>query len=557
MKVGRGQAWRFAAAGAGGVLLAVAFPPVGASEVAWFALVPLIIVARYTRPRAAFRYGFAGGLVFWVLTLVWLRRLAAYDTPWLAVISAWFLLAAACAVYTGAFVSTIAMLWSGDGGAGERVSAAGAGRIPAIQNVGRMAAVALAWVGFEYLRGTLFTGFTWNGLGVTQYRNLPLIQVADVGGVYAVSAVVAMVNAGMALTAIELARTLRRQGGVTRRFHPELLASLLVLALALMYGVHRLQDFRILDARTPLTPLRCAIIQGNVSQDEKWSEEVALAVQQKLTDLTERAVIMEPELTIWPETSVPWPLSLADAAPTFLNELASGVGPLLVGAIEADEANSTPRYYNSAFLYGADGAVAGTYRKQHLVPFGEYIPLGTWIPFLERFAPLGYSCAAGSTGTVFRLTKPAVPFAALICFEDTIAPVARQAVRNGARLLINQTNDAWFYATCAAVQHLSQCVFRCVENRVPEVRCANMGISGVVDRTGALDASTSAALARGETPDTLFRVDSVGVPVASYSSTFYTRHGDLPFALPCGVLSAAALAGGWWNGRRRRGAPMA
>jgi len=141
---------------------------------------------------------------------------------------------------------------------------------------------------------------------------------------------------------------------------------------------------------------------------------------------------------------------------------------------------------------------------------------------------------------VFRLDSPAVRFSTLICFEDTVPRLARRAVRNGARLLINQTNDAWFEDTALAEQHMSHCVFRCVENRVPAVRCANLGVSCYIGRSGVLDMMTRRLIESGEVLSTAYRVDSVTVP-GDTALTFYSRYGDVPFALPCGILALGSL----------------
>lgn len=144
-----------------------------------------------------------------------------------------------------------------------------------------------------------------------------------------------------------------------------------------------------------------------------------------------------------------------------------------------------------------------------------------------------------------------VPFSSLICFEDTVAPLARAAVRAGARLLINQTNDAWFEGSSAAVQHMSHCVFRCVENRVPAVRCANLGVTCFIDRTGMIDKMTAGLLQDGTALDVECRAGEVRVPADDMRPTFYTRFGDWPFAIPC---AAATVTGLGLLGRRwRRG----
>ncbi len=540
------RGWRAAAAIASGLLLAAAFPPVGSAQAAWIALVPLLVVARFSSPGQAFRVGWCSGMVFWSVTLVWLLTLSRSGTPWVLAASGWLALAAYCALYTGAFVAAAAVVFAGDRTPGP--VAPGAVR-RGLDAVGRVLLLPLLWVGFEYIRATFATGFPWNALGVSQAMNLPLIQSAEWGGVYAVSALVVAVNAGVAQALLDLVPA-ARGGQAARRFHPELLLALLLLALALLGGWRRVQTLRAEEAGEGASTLWCAIVQLNVPQDEKWSEDLAMAVEERLILLTERVAAGDPALVIWPETSVPQALDARGAPPRYLQELAGLGAPILAGAMEAETGpDGHPRWYNSAFLIGVDGRWSGVYRKQHLVPFGEYVPLARWIPGLEALAPLGYSCTLGDSPAIMELAaSPGVRLAALICFEDAIAYLARRAVRAGANLLINQTNDAWFEGTACPVQHLHQAVFRCVETRTPMVRCANMGVSGVIDRTGAIDDQTRALLAAGDAEAMLYRIDPVRVPVSLRAPTFHTRWGDLPFALPAAAVALATL----WRARRLR-----
>ncbi|MDA0577744.1 MAG: apolipoprotein N-acyltransferase [Verrucomicrobia bacterium] len=387
---------------------------------------------------------------------------------------------------------------------------------------------------------------------MSQYRNVPLIQIAEWTGVYGVSMLLVMVNGALGLTALEMVVPLWRGERGSNRVHVELLFSMALLVAVLGYGMRRTAALTH-GADMPVAKvIRCAAVQANVPQDEKWSDELAADVRERFLSLSERAGATRPDLIIWPETSVPIVLNTDPRVPTFLNALAEEAGPLLVGAIEGQGDGANPDYFNSALYYTETGALGGVYRKQHLVPFGEYVPLADRIPLLARYAPLGYSCRAGSTGTVFRLSSSDVPFATLICFEDAMAGLARQAVRNGARFLINQTNDGWFEETSEAVQHMSQCVFRSVENRVPTLRCANLGVSCIIDTLGRLDASTAQAVAERNKDKTVMRIDSVSVPMGGFEPTFYTRWGDLPFALPCALVAAVVLVHVGWLGRRRR-----
>lgn len=530
--------WRFCCAVGFGLLLASAFPPMEERSAAWMALVPLLFIAGFSPPFKAFKWGWFGGMVFWLISLSWLLRLAQTGCCLSLAFLGWALLSCYCALYTGAFTMVASSLLED--------------RASLVRNVGHIAAIPLIWVGFEYLRSVLFTGFPWNALGISQYRNLPVIQIAEWGGVYAVSAVVATMNAALALTAFRFVDVcLKRRPAMMRA---DLLIGLLVLTLCWSRGLGTVQRLR--QGRNEAREIRVAAIQPGIPQLKKYSEEFGSEIYRRLSRLTEMALVGRPDLVIWPETAVPAILSEDSPEPgLFVGELAMSGAPILAGVIEADVAEDGERYYNSSFLFGAEGAVIGKYRKRHLVPFGEYLPFDKKIGIVKNLAPLGYSCTPGATSAVFRLPLPCgarnisepdrlepedrVFFSTLICFEDIFAALARRSVLNGAEFLVNQTNDAWFDGSSAAVQHVSHCVFRCVENRVPAARSANTGVTCFIDVTGEIyDAGADQGEGESETEISRFETSSLFVRKTGAGRTFYTKHGDVPFALPCGVASA-------------------
>ncbi|MBN1269241.1 MAG: apolipoprotein N-acyltransferase [Kiritimatiellae bacterium] len=490
-----------------GLLLAASFPPLEIKEAGWFALVPFLLAAAKVDPRRSARLGFLAGAVFWLFSIHWLTHVT---------IVGWITLALYCALYVMPF-TVIAAWW---------IRRWGTGGIA--RNIALMGVLALSWVGLEYLRSTLFTGFPWNPLGVSQYRNLTIIQAAEWGGVYAVSAVMVWVNAAIALTIL---RHLELRGRIRLRPHPELIAGLLVWVGVHAYGW---STFR---APVPAgVPFRAALIQPNIPQVEKWTAEFVTAIYTRLQSLTEAAVrVGPPDLVIWPETAVPD--DIRDSAPsyTLVYELARLGVPILVGSMDAawtDEEG--PVYYNSSFLFDTAGSIVQGYDKQHLVIFGEYVPFRRALPFMKAMTPIQESFSAGSTATIFRVEGNAAPFSVLICFEDTVARLARKAVRNGARLLVNQTNDAWFDPSSGSRQHMTHCVFRCVENRVPAFRATNTGVTCAIDRFGRV--YDELLDDKGRTLIAGFRITEADVPPADLRLTFYTRHGDV-----LGILGVAVM----------------
>ena len=180
------------------------------------------------------------------------------------------------------------------------------------------------------------------------------------------------------------------------------------------------------------------------------------------------------------------------------------------------------RYHNAAALYSGTNAVQ-LYAKQHLVPFGEYIPFDKWIPALQKLSPIGVSLWPGEA-KVFRLKDFAL--APIICYEDTDPTLSRAAARLGAQAIVLITNDSWFSFSNEAVQHASQAVLRAIETGLPVIRVGNSGVTGVIDGTGrARWLSDGDGKMLVDAPGTM--VETVQLP-ASPVLTPYSRVGDWP-----------------------------
>jgi len=409
--------WRPLAAGGAGLLLASAFPPLAAPESAWVAFVPLLVVAWLTPPAACWRY-----------------------VGWLA-------LALYCAVYTGLFLYLTAHLARHCAVSG--LPSPPVRRAPALRQTMLLALVPLCWVGLEYGRSVLFSGFPWNALGISQYRQIAIIQTAAWGGVYSVSALVMVVNVALTVTGFRFADLIARRR--PSRFHPELMVGLLLAAFSLLQGAGQIRLHSATAAQD--TPVVARAVQPNIPQVKKWPEEYGEQVYDSLRRKTEMAATGRPDLIVWPESALPDPFNVHPRASLFTRSLAARGAPILAGALELSETSLAelqasepladpatgetlwqhpnasspwfPRYYNSSFLVGADGSVLGVYRKRHLVPFGEYLPLDQHCEFIRRLAPLGFSCAAGRDPTVFNLPLAARPAA---------GPAAGRASRRRFRL---------------------------------------------------------------------------------------------------------------------------
>ena len=511
--------WRLWAAGLSGLLLAFAFPPYGAAGLAWVALVPLLLALIGVSPREGAHIGWIAGLAFWAVGLLWLfRLLESSPASFLLILLAWGLLVAYCAAYVAIFGLTFAWL------------AARIGVARFWQTLSLMVLAMVIWVGGEYARGIIGGGFPWNALGVSQYRNLGLIQCAAWGGVAAVSAVLVLVNGGIAFTVRRYLPGAERRG---YRPHIELFVGLLATIVCYRFGFVAMREYAAMPSA-----LTIAAVQPAIPQLKKWEAGDADRILARLRMLTDEAATNgpKPDLIVWPETATPDCVTVAGESQTLVQDLSRHHVPLLVGTMDVvDTGGDDLLCYNAAILFDAQGKTVGRYDKQHLVPFGEYVPLSGLIPVLAKLAPMGWNCTPGRTATVLKAGTPPVSFSCLICFEDIMPNLARVAVRNGARLLINQTNDAWFDRTGGPLQHASHSVFRAVENRVALARVTNSGVTCVIQADGAIEDETVNDW--GHSPDPLVRRLSAGVPGPEWIPTFYTRHGDLPFAVPCSAVA--------------------
>ncbi|NCC52841.1 MAG: apolipoprotein N-acyltransferase [Spartobacteria bacterium] len=478
-----------------GLGLAAAFPPFEIKDLAWLCMAPLMISAAKTGIGKAARLGFVSGLVFWLFSIHWITHVTYMG---------WMTLAAYCALY---FIPlpVVVSWWVGR-----------YGTTRPLLNIGLMLLCVLTWVGFEYLRSVLLTGFPWNPVGVSQHANITIIQVARLGGVYAVSAVVLWVNAAFAVTAL---RYIEKRGRLGRHWHPELMAGVLVWACVHSYGWRTVRDYN-----PETTPFRVALVQPNIPQVNKWTLEYVETIYSRLRSITAAAShVPEVDLIVWPETAVPDDVRSSVPSYNLVMDLCENGVPILVGSMDTERTDEgVSRYYNSSFLFDREGRIVDAYDKQHLVLFGEYVPYHHRFPFISSFSPIEASFSPGTTATVFRVEEGGVPFAVLICFEDTLPGLSRKAVRNGARVLINQTNDAWFDVSSGSRQHMLHCIFRCVENGVPAVRATNTGLTCFIDPLGRVPENNRYPILTDG-----FIVRAVEAPREPFMQTLYTRTGDI------------------------------
>jgi apolipoprotein N-acyltransferase len=486
--------------GLSGVLLTLGFPKVGLYGFSWVALVPLLLAVRDRTLREAFGLGWLCGLVHYLSALYWIYYAVHQygGVPPAPAMLVLLLLCAYVAVYLGAF-ALVARLWQAH----------------ALLWVLGLPAV---WVALELVRAHLITGFPWANLGYTQTPWQNLIQVADLSGVYGVSWLVVL--SSTALTAL-----LRRsKGGMTG-----LGVFVVCLLGTLLYGSWRLGTVE--DRQNAATPWTVGVVQGNIDQSQKWDPAFQQGTLKRYEKLSAQASSHNPtpELLVWPETAAPFFYRLEEKLSVQLNEIVKETGtPVLFGSPGVTFVEGEPRFQNRAYLVNGAAVLEGFYAKQHLVPFGEYVPLQKLLFFVSRLVQAAGDFVPGNDPSPLILGRQ--PFGVLICYEDIFPELARAAVERGATALVNLTNDAWYGASSAPYQHLEMAGWRAVEFRVPLIRAANTGISAIFDATGRCC---------GTIP-----LNQEGFLVCAVhpfrTLTFYAKWGDL-FAWLCALITAAAL----------------
>jgi apolipoprotein N-acyltransferase len=505
----------------GGLLLTASFPKIGLPWLAWVALVPLLWVLNDISPGEAFRRGMVFGLAHFASLLYWLvPTMVTYGH--LPIILSIGILLLFAAVLSVVFVAPALYGIS-------RV-----GRTP-----GRMLLFfPIFWVGSEYLRSFLFTGFPWGFLGHSQYEQLHLIQLSDIVGVYGLSGLIAWVNAALFMGALAVSGRFWKSRPVKP---PLVLAGITTAAVgvaaAWIYGDLRLAQIDRLSAQAPR--LRVAVIQGNIEQSQKWDRAFQAATIETYNRLSLSTRPQAPDLVVWPESAAPF-YFLAEGAPTrmVMQGVTAAGAYFLIGAPSFDRKGNQADYFNSAYLVGPDAEVLGKYDKAHLVPYGEYTPFKEYLPFLGKIVEHVGDFKPGVKGQTLDLQGRKLGIQ--ICYEIIFPALARAMVRNGAALLITITNDAWYGTTAGPYQHFSLAVWRAVENRRALARAANTGISGFVDPAGrVLD------------PTPLMQEAAVVREMALLdTATVYTRFGDI---FSAGCLAVSILISVWEVLRHRRG----
>jgi apolipoprotein N-acyltransferase len=383
------------------------------------------------------------------------------------------------------------------------------------------------WVATELGRQYVWDGFPWALLGYSQVTWLPIAQIASVTGVYGLSALLALA-AGSA--AYVVAGTGRGRW----------VAAAATVALAVVcggWGTWRLSRSTLLDSGDPV---RAAVVQANIAQDDKWNPAFADAITSRYLDMTRQALAQDATFIIWPESSTPFFFERDLLRGAAIRRLAQeGRATLLIGSDQLEPVRSEPgrarpeqRLYNAAFLVQPDGQVGAVYRKMHLVPFGEYVPAKRLLFFVGPIVEAVSDFSAGDEPVMLPVGSHRASTA--ICYEVIYGSLMRQFVVQGSELLTTITNDAWYGRSSAAYQHWEQASMRAIENGRYLARAANTGISGFVDPYGRV-------LQKSRLFEQVLLVENLR---HIRERTIYSRIGDLIAWLSLAATLALVAAGG-------------
>ncbi|MBQ9694367.1 MAG: apolipoprotein N-acyltransferase [Kiritimatiellae bacterium] len=491
-----------------GGLLASLWEPFSQSGNVWFALVPLLfLLRRRVSLKRSFGLGFTCGFVAWSVQLSWMLSLTETGGPWPLVVPALLGLSAVLAAYIGLFAFLAAFL--------RQKLSQQPGPIRILEG---FIIEPVLWAGIECLRSHLFSGFAWNPLALATTSILPVAQIAAVGGSVALSALVVAVNGAITTIIERFWKSVLRQAPT--QWSAKILLSLesvlpfVLFLIVFVWGYTRLQTYQQVPEKRVATVIVERTEVPSIFEEPFDTADFVLRKGKEIADLLP---FFKADLWIWPESAisnVQFPNINLQRRLVALSQQADV--PLFLGGLYL---TADKEWYNAAMLITKEGFdYEQVYGKRHLVPFGEYIPFDRTFPWLQQFVPGGVACVAGEK--VKMVTTPSgLRVGPLICFEDTVASVARESVLAGAEILVNMSNDAWYATSAEPEQHAQQAILRTIETGVPMVRSTNHGVNTVIDAVGRVQV-----------------IEGFPTRVAVTATPFaltYLRYGEMVFGVPC------------------------
>lgn len=469
-----------------GILLFLSFPKYGSGFVAWIALIPLFWAIKDTSSlKQGFVLGFISGIIFNIGLIYWITYVVVnygYLPLYLGIIIM-LLLACYLSLYTALFAAGIVFLR---------------------QKIALFLAAPALWICLEYCKSYLFTGFPWENLGYSQYLNHNIVQFADISGVFGLSFLIVLANSAL----FEL---------IVKKSWKEFIVAagvVFIITGVLIYGINRPKQIE--EALGKAAGIEVSLIQGNISQAIKWNDGYRRETINIYEQLSLQDTQAKEKLLVWPETALPFSYQDGDEFQKQVRDVSLKTKSWFIfGSTSYENSKNNLNFYNSAYLLSPAGEIKGRYDKVHLVPYGEYVPLRNFFPFINKLTA-GIGDFSSGTG-YYPLNMNGKKIGVLICYEGILPLAAADYKKEGAELLVNITNDAWFGPTSAPFQHFSMAVFRAVETRLYLVRAANTGISAIINPGGEIVVQTD-----------IFKKAAIKQNV-KYSNikTIYSKYGDI------------------------------
>jgi apolipoprotein N-acyltransferase len=482
-------------------LLIISFPDFNLWPLAWIALVPLfVVVARRPQSWRCFYLGWLFGSVFFYGSCYWLTYSMIHTggiSPWVA-----FPLLLPGAVLLGIFPAVFILLLA-----------------KAIRRWGTAALflAPLVWPALEWARLEI-TGQLWNAIGYSQAYHPWLIQSARWGGVYAVGALVVLVNAAIAFALLKPGKwTLVVSGAAILLVCVVVLVLTPVTALRPRESIATEDNDAVVVAIQPNVPMDLVKSADDMQQLTARHFEMSESVLQQLPNDG------KPRLVIWPES----PMNFTYGSNTPLRQKLAAFAKANKTSVLLNSQELAPNdgIYNSALLINEEGSLVSQYDKIRLLPFGEYVPLPQWLPGAGLIRAIVGDFTPGTNYRLMPVGK--VRAGVFICIESAYPSIARTFTTEGADVLINISNDGYLGPTAVMRQHLANAVFRAVENSRLVLRVTNTGITAFITPAGEV---------RDATPGFKPEVRVWTISQTRQGPTFYSKHGDL-FAAGCAVLS--------------------
>jgi apolipoprotein N-acyltransferase len=492
--------------------MTASFPPINAYFLAYISLIPLLFALRNSTFLSAFLSGFMTGFIHEIILLSWMIPTLTTHAQFSVVyaVSLTMIMSVILAINIAVFAS-LTHFFS--------------------PKTHQLLILPLFWVSLEWIKSWGQLAFPWELMGYSQYKCTTLIQFSDIAGVYGVSGFIVLMNSCIFMIILFFSQITWNNQKITKPLMT--ISAVLILCIPLFIFMYGLKQIHTMDKKISKALHKTVmIVQPSIPQNEKWDGDNRIPITKKMISQTYEAKQDTVDLVVWPETSLPYAIHSKHQLRQFVLQSIKQMNIALVaGSPTFIKDKQKTIHYNSAYVINKQGQIKSRYDKVRLVPFSEHLPFSCLRDFWIHFGAPDDKFSSGIAGQVHSLED--LTLGIQICFEIIFPEYTRMSCANGANLIINISNDAWFGHTASPYQHFSMAVFRAVENKRALVRCANSGISGIIDPCGRI-------LSQSQLFDTTTIIDNI--PIIQDFKSIYSKWGDW-FAVGSVLIS---LLWGFW-----------